>query len=82
MDKLARLELRQKEWCSITVVTDRGAFGIEIISFARFQQETDDAWEHGRAAMIDVPTLIVEKVDFDSVLAEVERLHRNGWFAR
>jgi len=80
MDEFARRELRQKEWCPITVEMGGRAFGMEVISLARFQQEAYDEWTNGRPAVIEVPTLILKAVDFDSVLAEVERLYRSGWF--
>ena len=81
MDELARWELRQKEWCPITVEMNGRTLDMQVISLVRFQQETNDDWKSGRPAVIEVPTLIVESVDFDNVVAEVERLYRNGWFS-
>lgn len=73
MDDLARWELEQKEWCPVQVEIGGDRRQIEVISIVRLDQEMRDAWRGRRPAVIEDTTLVLERVDFDSVVAAVRQ---------
>lgn len=73
MDDLARWELEQKEWCSVEIEIGADRRRIEVISIVRLNQEVRDSWRGGRPAMIEDTTLVLGRVDFDTVVAAVKR---------
>lgn len=73
MDDFGRWELEQKEWCSVEIEIGGDRRQIEIISIVRLDQEVRDAWRGGQLATIDRTTLVLERVDFEKVVAAVRR---------
>ena len=73
MDDFGRWELEQKEWCPVQVEIGGDRRQIEVISIVRLGQEMRDAWRGGRLATIDRTTLVLERVDFEKVVAAVRR---------
>ena len=73
MDDFARWELEQKEWCSVEIEIGGDRRQIEVISIVRLEQEVRDAWRGRRPAVIEDTTLVLERVDFDTVVAAVRQ---------
>ncbi len=73
MNDFAKWELEQKEWCSVQIEIGGDRRQIEAISIVRLDQEVRDAWRGRRPAMIEDTTLVLERVDFDTVVAAVRQ---------
>lgn len=73
MDDFGRWELEQKEWCSVEMEIGGDRRQIEVISIVRLDQEVREAWRGGQLATIDHTTLVLERVDFEKVVAAVRR---------
>ena len=73
MDDFARCELEQKEWCSVEIEIGGDRRQIEVMSIVRLDQELRDTWRGGQVATIDRTTLVLERVDFEKVVAAVRQ---------